>query len=44
MENFTETKNIEIVRIKEEARLRYNPLKNMTPQRITQAMDAFECG
>lgn len=44
MENFTESKNIGIARIREEARLRYNPLNNLTPQRITQAMDNFRCG
>lgn len=44
MNNFTESKHIGIARIREEARLRYNPLRNLTPQRITQAMDNFHCG
>ena len=33
-----------MVRIRDEARMRYNPLKNLTPQRITAAMDNFNCG
>lgn len=41
---FTESKHIGIVRIRDEARLRYNPLNNLTPQKITRAMDNFECG
>ena len=44
MNDFTESKHIGIARIREEARLRYNPLRNLTPQRITQAMDNFHCG
>ncbi|GEM_PF-1501821 len=44
MDNFTESKNLGIARIRDEARLRYNPLNNLTPQRITQAMDSFRCG
>lgn len=43
-ENITESKHIGIVRIRDEARLRYNPLKNLTPQKITAAMDAFNYG
>ena len=43
-ENITESKHIGVVRIKDEARLRYNPLRNLTPQKITAAMDAFDCG
>ena len=43
-ENITESKHIGIVRIRDEARLRYNPLKNLTPQKITSAMDAFNYG
>ena len=42
--SFTESKNIGVARIREEARLRYNPLNNLTPRRITQAMDNFRCG
>lgn len=42
--NITETKHIGIARIKEEARLRYNPLQNLDPKRITKAMDDFHCG
>lgn len=42
--NITESKHIGIVRIKDEARMRYNPLKNLTPQKITAAMDNFNCG
>lgn len=43
-ENITESKHIGVVRIRDEARLRYNPLRNLTPQKITSAMDAFDCG
>lgn len=43
-ENITESKHIGIVRIRDEARLRYNPLQNLTPQKITSAMDSFNCG
>lgn len=43
-ENITESKHIGVVRIRDEARLRYNPLRNLTPQKITAAMDAFDCG
>ena len=43
-ENITESKHIGIVRIRDEARMRYNPLRNLTPQKITSAMDAFDCG
>ena len=43
-ESITESKHIGIVRIRDEARLRYNPLRNLTPQKITAAMDAFDCG
>lgn len=43
-ENITESKHIGIVRIRDEARLRYNPLRNLTPQKITSAMDSFNCG
>lgn len=43
-ENITESKHIGVVRIKDEARLRYNPLRNLTPQKITAAMDAFNYG
>lgn len=43
-ENITESKHIGVVRIKDEARLRYNPLNNITPQKITSAMDNFDCG
>lgn len=43
-ESITESKHIGIVRIRDEARLRYNPLRNLTPQKITSAMDAFDCG
>lgn len=42
--NITESKHIGVVRIRDEARLRYNPLRNLTPQKITSAMDAFDCG
>lgn len=42
--NITESKHIGIVRILDEARMRYNPLKNLTPQKITAAMDNFNCG
>lgn len=42
--NITESNHIGIVRIKDEARMRYNPLKNLTPQKITAAMDNFNCG
>ena len=42
--NITESRHIGIVRIKDEARMRYNPLKNLTPQKITAAMDNFNCG
>lgn len=42
--NITESNHIGIVRIKDEARIRYNPLKNLTPQKITAAMDNFNCG
>lgn len=42
--DITESKHIGIARIREEARLRYNPLRNLTPQKITQAMDNFHCG
>ena len=42
--NITESKHIGIVRIRDEARMRYNPLKNLTPQKITAAMDNFNCG
>lgn len=43
-DNFTDSKHIGIARIRYEARLRYNPLNNLTPQRITAAMDNFRCG
>ena len=42
--NITESSHIGMVRIRDEARMRYNPLKNLTPQRITAAMDNFNCG
>lgn len=44
MENFTETKHISLARICDEVRLRYNPLNNLTPQKITSAMDDFRAG
>lgn len=44
MENFTETKHISLARIRDEVRLRYNPLNNLTPQKITSAMDDFRAG
>ncbi len=44
MENFTETNNISLVRIRDEIRVRYNPLNNLTPQKITSAMDDFRAG
>ena len=42
--NITESNHIGVVRIRDEARLRYNPLQNLTPQKITSAMDSFNCG
>ena len=36
--NITESNHIGIVRIKDEARMRYNPLKNLTPQKITATL------
>ena len=42
--NFTQTTNISLVRIRDEMRMRYNPLRNLTPQRIASAMDNFHCG
>ena len=42
--NITESPHIGVVRLREEAQLRYNPLRNITPQKITAAMDAFERG
>lgn len=42
--NITETPHIGVVRLREEAQLRYNPLRQLTPQKITAAMDAFERG
>ena len=44
MSNFTNTSNISLVRIRDEMRMRYNPLRNLTPQRIAAAMDNFRCG
>ena len=44
MSDFTESKNIGLGRIRDEMRIRYNPLNDLTPQKITRAMDAFRCG
>ncbi len=42
--SFTNTKNIDINRLREEKQLRYNPLRDLSPQKIVRAMDEFQVG